>query len=102
MTNTDTTVAQNIIAQLGGRRALVMIGATGKNLGFSESGLYLTFGRGITEMSMASIELNAADEYTVKMYKGRGVKLREVSSVDVQADNLRETVERAAKVYLSL
>lgn len=103
MTNTDTTVANTILSQIGGNRALVMIGARGANApSYTENGLFLKIARGISEITMVSIELNPADEYTVKFYKGRGLKLREVKSVEVQAAELRATIEQTAKVRLSL
>ena len=99
MSNETMVVAETIRAQLGGR-ALYMLGA--KDLVGSENALQFTI-RGSRKVSKIRIELTPADTYTVRFYRGRGLNLKEIASVeDVYVDSLHQTIEKHTGLITSL
>lgn len=69
----STTIAQNILAQLGGNRFIAMTGA--KQLVALPTGLQFAFGRGAkNKATKVSIRLDG-DLYTVDFFSSRGVSV---------------------------
>lgn len=102
-TTTVPTIAETIAAQLGGTHRLrAMIGAHG----FMGSDRTLTFrftARALSGINAVVVELSADDTYRVAFYAVRGPSRRLVSeATGVYADGLRETIEHATGLYLSL
>lgn len=103
MTNTTTmVVAETILAQLGGRKFILMTGA--KNLvgGERELGMKLGSGaqKGITHLR---IVLDASDTYTVTFLRIRGAKVSTVhEATGVYAENLRDVFTAHTGFYTTL
>lgn len=103
MSSTDLTVANTILAQLGGSgRLSAMIGA--HNFGGTNDSLQLKFrARAKNASNTVKVRLEADDTYTVEFWACRGVSARKVSEKsDVYADNLRAVFEHETGLYLSL
>lgn len=104
----NLTVANTILAQLGGRRFQVMTGAR-DFVGFDaqdagvRGGLMFAIGRNPGKISKVVIRLNAADLYDVSLYAGRGVGMIESERhTDIYADKLADVFERATGLATSL
>lgn len=100
---TDSTVAETILAQLGGfGRLIAMTGA--KDFLYDANSVQFRIGSGARKrINRIKVTLDPSDTYTIELYAGRGLKIRTVESFsDVYADSLRATVERATGFYLSL
>jgi len=99
----DMTVAMTILEQLGGRRAIVMLGATA--VMDHENGLSMKF-KGSRKFNYVKITLNAWDTYDVEFRKlGRAPfyetkKLQEYDLVEV--GQLRQLFVSTTGLYLTL
>ena len=104
MNTTNHTVAETILSQLGGARIGMMIGA--KSIGLDGRKLKVRFAaKSINKSNHFEIELADDDTYTVSFWKiSRGgldcKKLSETAMV--YANGLRQAVEQATGLYLSL
>lgn len=99
MNDATMLVAETIREQLGGR-TLYMLGA--KDLVGDANGLQFAI-RGSRKVSKIRIELTPADTYTVRFYRGRGLNLKEIASVeDVYVDSLHQTIEKYTGLITSL
>lgn len=96
------TVAQTILAQLGGSRFVAMTGA--KNLVAGEDRLQFSIGRGaLNKANKARVTLTRDDLYTVEFFRLRGIDCKEISkSVAVPADRLRAVFTRETGFDTSL
>lgn len=84
-----TNIAQTILAQLGGNQFRAMTGAA--LLAGERS---LTVKPALGKASAVVVTLDASDTYTVQVYRGRGLKMREIKAVSgVYCDTLREVFE---------
>lgn len=94
-------IANEIIGQLGGAwRLSVMIGAY--NFFAIDNGLQFQFKAG-RKANKIRIELTAWDDYTVTLYKGRGINTKEVASISgIYCDQLKSWFEEKTGLYLSL
>lgn len=101
---TTNQVAETILAQLGGARIAVMIGA--KHIMHDGNKLIVRFAAKATnKANHFEVELAADDTYTVTFWKiGRGgLDCKEISSTRmVYADQLKRFVEKETGLYLSL
>jgi hypothetical protein len=100
-TPTVPTIANVILAQLGGAgRLTAMIGARD----FLDCGNALAFrftARSLRAINRIRVELAPDDTYTVTFYRGRlAIVVQTITGV--YADGLRETIEHATGLYLSL
>jgi len=89
-TQTDLTVANVILEQLGGRRFIAMTGA--RNILGDATSLQLKIGRGARDgITNLRVELDlGSDTYTVTFYRIRGTKVAEVADFSmVHGDQLR-------------
>jgi len=101
MTNTEThpTVAQNILAQLGGL-TMKMLGAhtlldTGQGLRFAI--------RGSKVCSKIEITLDPSDTYTVTFWKGRGLNWTKAAELEgVYVDSLHDLIQTHTGLYTRL
>lgn len=84
----STTIAQTILAQLGGNRFLAMTGA--KDLVNTGKGLQFAIGRGASNKAdKVVVTLTYADLYDVRFLTIRGVNMTERGTVEgVHADRL--------------
>jgi hypothetical protein len=102
---TDMTVAQTILAQLGGNKFIAMTGA--KNFVGGDRVLNFTLpgGRGFCKegINRVRIELTDMDDYTVTYMRVRGMKLKTIEkSEGIYCDNLRSNFERVTGLRTSL
>jgi hypothetical protein len=90
------TIAQTILAQLGGNRFCAMTGA--RDLVADAKALQFSIGRGaVNKANKVRVTLTDADLYDVEFYSLRGVNLRQVGRVEgVYAEDLARVVQRAA------
>lgn len=102
---TDLTVANTILAQLGGRRFVLFTGA--KDFIGSADALTMRLPRNEKGVDRVKITLTPADEYTLEAFKLRrrdGVP--ELESLDkregLYCDNLAEVFERVTSLYTRL
>jgi hypothetical protein len=102
--NTDMTVANTILAQLGGNRFIAMTGA--KNLMGDKDSLQFKIGAGAKDrITHVRVLLSADDTYAVTFYRisGRGLDVRTIREDGmVYADSLRATFEAATGFRTSL
>lgn len=98
----SNTIAQTILAQLGGGRFVAMTGA--RDLVASPQALQFGIGRGAAnKANKVRVTLTDADLYDVEFYSLRGVNLREVGRVEgVYADNLRRVFTEQTGMAVSL
>lgn len=91
---TDMTVANTILAQLGGNKMSVMIGV--KNLVGSDKSLKVMFkARAKDGINEFIVTLDPSDTYTVAFAKNRGMNYKVVDTMsDVYADDLVRVCER--------
>lgn len=86
-------VAKTILAQLGGRRFMVMTGA--KDLVYGANLLRFRVGRNAKGVTKVQVTLTPEDLYDVTFFKGAGVNVREVAKVEgIFAESLQETFTR--------
>ena len=111
---TSTETAQIILEQLGGRRALLMLGAPKQGGALAiESGLQVRCKS--PKCNYITIVLTGRDDYTVtfekrtggrlsrKTYEVSPVKIKTVSEIErVSADALRGVIEQGTEMYLSI
>jgi hypothetical protein len=96
------TIAQTIIAQLGGfGRLNAMIGANG--FIDTKNGVSFQF-KGCRKFNVAQIKLNGRDLYDVKLLRvTRACDIKnEVEHNDIYAEQLRSLIERQTGLYLTL
>ena len=96
------TIAQTILAQLGGNKFIVMTGA--KNL-VGATGHILSFkiGRNAAKVSHVRISLEANDTYTMKFFNVRKTTVKEISVREmVYADQLCSVFESVTGMYTSI
>lgn len=83
------SIASTILQQLGGNKFKAMTGA--KNLYSTGKGLQFDVGRNAKKVSRVVIELDPSDTYTMKFYKGKGLKIKLLKELDmIYADQLQE------------
>lgn len=81
-------VAKTILAQLGGRRFMVMTGA--KDLVAGPTTLTFRVGRNCHKVTKVRVELMPTDLYAVTFYRGAGLNLKEYAkTVGLFADQLQ-------------
>lgn len=102
MTNTtDNTVAQIILAQLGGNRFIAMTGA--KSMTYDERSLNMRVGRNAKGVTHIRVTLRDDDTYSFLAMRVHGHKVTEKARLDgIYADQLVETFERETGLYTSL
>lgn len=97
---TETLDVANTIRDQIGSRAFYMMGA--KNLLGSPDSLAFQI-RGSMNVNRISITLDPSDTYTVRFVRVRGLKVKEVATVEnVYADALKPVIEKHTGLYLSL
>jgi hypothetical protein len=100
----DTSIAQTILAQIGGsRRLAIMTGA--KNFMAHKDGLSFRLPHTITKggINHIQITLTPADTYDVTFNKIRGLKVTQAAFVEgVYCDNLKEIIADETGLALSL
>jgi hypothetical protein len=99
------TVAQTILAQIGGNRFIVMTGATG--FVSTEDSLSFQFPRNTPKNKIKYIKiiLKGDDTYTVKFYQYNAKKfeVKEIlESAGLYVGELKSKIELETGVYLSL
>jgi hypothetical protein len=98
---TALTVAQTILAQLGGTGRLAMMCGCKQFMADSNSVLFKV-GSNAKKVTACRVVLDPSDTYTVEFYAGRGLNIRKVSECsDVYADMLREIFESKTGMYLT-
>jgi len=102
-------IAQTILTQLGGGRAVAMIGMYGMGFGTDENGnAYLSFSfKAGRRANYCKITLNAMDTYDMVIEKvsirGGEQKRKEVANDNgVYCDQLQDLFEKATGLYLRL
>lgn len=93
-------VAKTILSQIGGGRAMMMIG--GKDLVGSETALLFGWkAKAKNKANKVKIELNGADLYDITFYRVWGTKLTEISTFkDYYCDMLVSCFEEETGLYL--
>lgn len=92
---TDLSVAETILSQLGGNRRLAVMCGCKDFAGDSNSVQFRVGSNGK--------KVTASDTYTVEFYAGRGSNMRKVyEASDIYADALRGIFEAQTGMYLSL
>lgn len=101
-TNTDMTVANTILAQLGGRRFIVMTGST--NFTGRADGLSFKVGSNPKGVTHVRVTLTDMDDYTVEFLKIRGTKMPvTLAEVDgIYCDQLEEVFTNHTGLYTRL
>lgn len=100
--NAQLTVANTILAQLGGNRFIAMTGA--RNLMGGENTLTMKLGKGALDgITHLTVTLDADDTYTVLFQKVRGYEVTKITEhVGVYADMLTEIFYNATGFDTSL
>ena len=105
MNDERLTVANTILAQLGGRKFQVMTGAR-RFVGDANSLCFsLPGGGGFARngINRVRVELNGSDLYDVTYYRTRGTKITTVAeSPNIYGDMLREDFTRATGLETSM
>ena len=98
----DNQIALNILNQLGGKRFVLMTGAT--NLGYTKDSLTMKIGRNEKGVTHCKIVLDASDTYTVTFFKIRGTKTYKVLSEtsDIYNDSLQSHFTDKTGMLLTL
>ena len=93
--NDNLTIANTILAQLGGNKFLAMTGA--KNLLAGDHSLSMKLGRGAKNgITHLTVELNGFDTYTVKFQRVHGYKVTEKGTTEgVYVSELQDVFTRA-------
>ena len=104
-TQTDMTVANTILAQLGGNRFMVMTGS--KQPMGDASSLTIKIGRGAKDgINCLKVTLDASDTYTMTFYKlGRApsFKVETVKELDgIYGDSLQDIFTSVTGMYTHL
>lgn len=96
------TVANTILAQLGGNRFCAMTGA--KNLLGDAASLMFDIGRGATnKANKVRVTLTPADVYTVEFFNYRSLTLKTVGKIeDVYAEDLQRVFTAETGLYTRL
>jgi hypothetical protein len=98
---TTLTVAQTILAQLGGAGRLAMMCGCKGFLG-DDNSVQFKVGSNPKKVTACRVVLDASDTYTVEFYAGRGLNIRKVSECsDVYADSFRAMFESKTGMYLT-
>lgn len=96
MNATNMTVANTILAQLGGRVFIAMTGA--KNLVGGEN--FLMFSIPSRKINKVKITLTPADDYTVECFKIHGANVAKRATFEgVYCDQLQEVFTDATGLY---
>lgn len=99
MSNTNTAVAETILTQIGGGRALAM---TGGRAIAKDRGLVLKV-KGSRRVNVVEIDLTDADDYTVTFRHFTIRKDKLVASFDgIHSDALKGLIEKETGLFLSL
>jgi len=101
--NTDTSIAQTILQQMGGTgRISAMTGA--KQFIALPNGVTFRIGRGANKsINLVKVTLNGLDLYDVTFSRFRNMKVKDVVTVnDVFNDQLKGVFERETGMFLSL
>lgn len=98
-------VAKTILAQLGGRRFLIMTGS--KNLIASKDSLMMTLTRNEAKVNKLIIKLEVNDTYTLTFLKVGKVKGELVADIrirhkDIYNDQLQEIFTKSTGLYTHL
>jgi len=89
--NADTTIANTILQQLGGRRFIAMTGARNFIAGKDDLSFRIPGTLTRQRINAVQIRLEPSDTYTVIFFVIRGVKIKEASRhEDVYCDSLCE------------
>lgn len=100
----DTAIAAQTLKHLGGHKARVMVGATGRNdVVALEDGVKLVL-RGTHRGNRLIVRLDhVTDLYVVQVWKVRGLKAQQCSEVShISAEQLREACENETGLRFSL
>lgn len=98
---TDLTVANTILAQLGGRKFLAMTGA--KNLTGSNKTLSFQLPSNLTKVNCIRVTLTAMDDYMVEGLNVRGTKIKPVALREgIYCENLQSCFETMTGLRCSL
>lgn len=100
---TDMTVANTILAQLGGRRFIAMTGA--KDLTGGSDSLFFSVGRNAKRINRVKVTLTAADDYTVEFgrYSPKNFTYTPVETVEgVYCENLTDVFTQGTGLLTSL
>jgi hypothetical protein len=98
---TDLTVANTILAQLGGRAFKVITGA--KDFVGGADSLSFSIPKAKKGINKVRIVLNAADTYDVTFYKYARLDLNEIATVNnVYCDQLQDVFTTHTGLYTSL
>lgn len=98
---TELTVAQTILSQLGGAGTLAMMCGCSQFAG-DEASVQFKVGWNAKRVTACRIVLDPSDTYTVEFYAGRGVSMRKVhESADIYCDALRGLFEAQTGMYLT-
>lgn len=98
----DTTVAQNILNQMGGRRVQVMV--NGRDFVYDDNSVSFKFS-GSQKTNQVHVKLNGMDTYNVTFYKWKPQKLEHTKVKEVNgiyAEDLKPFFEDTTGLYLSL
>lgn len=99
MQSQNTTVAQTILAQLGGNKFVAMTGAAC----FADGNTLVAKFKGSKKANIMYVTLNDKDLYNVKIAKFKGLDVKTVDeTTDASADMLKPLFEKATGLYTSL
>jgi hypothetical protein len=97
-------VPKTILAQMGGNRALVMIGA--QYVTYGDYFLKVTFkAKALAGIRSFRIWLDPSDTYTITFYgppKAGSMPAIKAEFTDIYCDQLKSLIERTTGLYLSL
>ena len=102
MNTNQLVVAETILSQMGGKRALAVLCGC-KDFAGDEASVQFKVGSNGKKVTACRVVLDASDTYTVEFFAGRGAHMRKVYDCsDVYADSLRGIFEAQTGMYLSL
>lgn len=98
---TDLTVAETILNQLGGTGRLAMMCGC-KDFAGDTSSVQFKVGKNTKKVTACRVVLDPTDTYTVEFYVGRGLNIRKTSESSlIYADQLRPLFEEQTGMYLT-
>lgn len=102
MEKTNLRIAETILKQFGGRRALAMIGS--KSAVAFDNGLQIGFKAKSTNRSnKIVITLNDSDLYDMEFWRIKGADMEKIEEIgDVYAEDLGRIFTETTGLYLSL
>jgi len=100
---TDNRIAETILAQLGGARALFMVGGRGNVARAGENSLIFDVKGSPAKVTCVRIALETDDTYSIDLFTGSKLRIKRASTTaGVQVAELRETLEMLIGLRLSL